>query len=132
MSMQVPQYFIVGIRPIKFVRGPGDSLVVLKMSWDTGAFENGIEYYERALFGRDDAERVTEDEFIQRTEAWRARHLKPGGPVGALYTTMNALEDTAAGQGRELTAEERALLAELRRETYQMFEAEHPDQPAGP
>jgi hypothetical protein len=130
--MDLPRYYIVGIRPIKFVPGPGGSLVVLKMNWDTGAFENGIEYYERALFGRDDAERVTEDEFIQHTEAWRARHLKPAGPVGALYTTLNALEDTAAGQGRELTAEERALLAELRRETYRLFEAEHPDQPAGP
>jgi hypothetical protein len=106
--------------------------VVLKMNWDTGAFENGIENYERALFGRDDVERVTEDEFVQHTEAWRARHPNPGGPVGALYTTMNALEDTAAEQGRELTAEERALLAELRRETYRLFEAEHADQPAGP
>ena len=37
------------------------------------------------------------------------------------------MEDVAKEQGRPLTSEEKATIAELRRRTYALFQAAHPD-----
>jgi hypothetical protein len=126
-----PRFFRVGLRPVRFLPTPGGGLLVLAMNWATGAFEPAPEYVARVLFGTDDEEELTEQAFIDEVEAWRARNLTGEGPVFALYSMVNAMEDEAQSQGRELTEEERALVAELRRRTYSLFEQEHPP-PAPP
>jgi hypothetical protein len=124
-----PGFFTAGLRPIRFVPLPGGGLQVLKMNWTTGAFEPGVEFLGRVMFGTGDVETLTEDRFIDYVEAWRARNLAGEGPVFALYSLVNAMEDEAKQQKRELTDEERAIIAELRRQTYQSFEREHPTIP---
>ncbi len=126
MTSDLTRFYIVGLRPIRFVPTPEGGLSVLKMNWTTGAFEPGMEYMDQALTGKSEVTRVSEDEFIQRTEAWRARNLTGTGAVFALYSLMNAIEDEAKQQRRDLTAEERATVEQLRRETYELFERERP------
>ncbi len=67
--MNTPEYYIVGRRPVKFVRTPKGRLKVLKMNWDTGVFEYGMEYFARALSSDFDVDHVDEDEFIQHVES---------------------------------------------------------------
>jgi hypothetical protein len=125
--MRKTEYYIVGDRPVKFVPLPEGGLSIRKMNWQTGIFEYGIEYLARASSSDSDVDHVSEQEFIQHVEKIRARRLKGEGPIFALYQTMNAMVDTAKAQGRQLTGEERELVAELRRQTYEMFQNEYPD-----
>jgi hypothetical protein len=120
-------YYIVGLRPVKFLPTPDGGLAVVKMNWETGIFEYGMEYLARATSSDSDVDHVSEDEFIQHVESLRARRLRGDGPIFALYQTLNAVEDAAKAQGRRLDDEEAALVAELRRRTYAMFQAAHPD-----
>jgi hypothetical protein len=129
--MNTYEYYIVGLRPVKFVQFPDGGMTVLKMNWETGVFEYGMEYLARAMSSDSDVDHVTEDEFIQHVESLRSRDLKGEGPIFALYQTINAIEDAAKAQGRTLIDEEYALRAELRRQTYAMFQAAHPDQISG-
>jgi hypothetical protein len=125
--MDLPRYYIVGLMPVKFVSTREGGMVVLKMNWKTGIFEYGIEYTGQALLGKDDVEQVSEDGFIQHVESLRARRTQEGGAIQALYDLMNGMEDNATKEERELRPDEQALLAELRRRTYSMFQAAHPD-----
>ena len=125
--MRKTEYYIVGIRPVKFVPLPEGGLSIRKMNWQTGVFEYGIEYLARASSSSADVDHVSEDDFIQQVESLRARRLKGEGPIFALYQMVNAMEDTAKAQGRRLTNDEEDLIAELRRQTYEMFQSEHPD-----
>lgn len=125
--MSEPEYYIVGLRPVKLVPSPDGSLAVLKLNPVTGTFEFGTEYFPRVRFGTDDIEQVSEDDFIQRVEALRARRLAGEGPLFALYQLINAIEDVAEEEGRELASDEQLKIAELRRQTHAMFQAEHPD-----
>jgi hypothetical protein len=120
-------YYIVGLRPVKFIPTPDGGLAVVKMNWETGIFEYGMEYLARATSSDSDVDHVSEDEFIQHVESLRSRRLRGDGPIFALYLTVNAIEDAAKAQGRRLNDEETALVAELRRRTYAMFQAAHPD-----
>ena len=74
--MEQPTYYVVGLRPVRFVPTPQGGLAVLKMNWETGAFEYGNEYLDKVTYGKDDVEAVSEDEFIQHVESLRARRLK--------------------------------------------------------
>ncbi len=125
--MRQVEYYILELLPVKFVPIPG-GLAVLKMNRDTGVFENGIEYRARALsIDSWYVDHVTEDNFIQHVESLRSRCLQGEGPLFALYKTMNAIEDAAKAEDRPLTEEEYASRAEMRRQTYAMFQAAHPD-----
>lgn len=126
------EYYIVGRRPVKFVPTPDGGMEVLKMNWETGVFEYGMEYLSRALSSDGDVDHVSEDEFIQHVESLRGRRLRGDGPIFALYQTINAIEDVAKADGRKLTIEERELRDELRRQTYAMFQAAHPDEMTEP
>ena len=121
------RYNIYGVFPVKFVPTQDGGLAVLKLDTQTGLFEHAPDYLHRILYARDDVERVDEHEFIQQTEALRARNLTGDGPVFALYQLMNSIEDVAEQEGRSTTDEERALIAELRRESHALFQALHPD-----
>lgn len=127
VTMDLPRYYIVGLRPVKFVDTPSGGMTVLKMNWDTGVFEYGMEYLARAMSSDSDVDRVSEDEFIQHVESLRGRRLEGEGPIFALYQTINGIEDVAKAQERALTDTEDALIAELRRQTHAMFQAAYPD-----
>jgi hypothetical protein len=121
------EYFIIGDLPVKFVATPDGGLEVLKMSWTSGRFESGMEFYARAGSSSPDVEQVSEDEFIQQVEGLRGRRVRVEGSLAALYELINATEDIAEEEGRALSPEEQALLAQLRRQTYELFQAEYPD-----
>jgi hypothetical protein len=121
------KYYIVGVVPVKLVPTAPGGLAVLEMNWDTGVFEQNMQLYLEIRHARDGVEVVSHDQFIQHVEAIRARRLFGEGPVFALYKLMNGIEDVAKEEGRELRPDEEALIAELRRESYALFQAEHPD-----
>jgi hypothetical protein len=70
----------------------------------------------------DDIEQVSEDEFVQQVEKLRGRKLQGEGTVYDLYELINAMEDNAQKTKQELTKEDKALIAILRRKTYELFE----------
>jgi hypothetical protein len=122
-SMDLPQYHIVFTRPVKLLETEDGGMNVLKFDWKTGGFIYGMNLLSEIFFGHGDVEQVTEDEFIQYVEKLRARRIKPGeGTVYTLYELINAMEDKAKEEGRKLTDKEKAIIADLRRETYQLFE----------
>ncbi len=125
--MTESKYYIVGVVPVKFVRQPDGGLAVLKMNYDTGAFEFDASLLERIQYARDGVETVSADEFVQYVEGIRARRLSGDGPVYALYQLVNGIEEVARDEGRELTPDEEALIAELRRKSHALFQAAHPD-----
>jgi hypothetical protein len=125
--MSEREYFQVGVYPVKFVPRPDGTLAVLQLNLTTGEFELNVDRYHQINSARDGVEILTEDKFIDRVEATRARRLSGEGPVFALYELMNGIEDVARDEKRPLTAEEVALLKTLRRQSYALFQAEHPD-----
>ena len=48
------------------------------------------------------------------------------GPLFALYKVMNGIEDVAHDEGRDLTPDEEALIAELRRTSHASFKRSIP------
>jgi hypothetical protein len=121
------KYYIVGVVPVKLVPTADGGLAVLQLSWDTGELEHNMELYQHVRYARNDVKAVTADDFIQHVEAIRARRLSGEGTVFALYKLMNGIEDVAKEEGRELRPDEEELLAELRRQSHALFQAEHPD-----
>ena len=125
--MRAPEYYIDGLLPVKFVPTADGGVAILKMSWDTGAFEHAPELQRYIYHATGDVRAVSEEQFLQHVEAMRARRLSGDGPVYALYQVMNGIEDVAREEGRELTADEERLLAQLRRESAALFARDHPD-----
>jgi hypothetical protein len=125
--MEPLEYHVVGIRPVKIMQTPSGRITCLKMSWETGAFELGMEYLLRTRSIGGDVERLTEDEFIQHVESLRAERLRGEGAIFALYELIREMEKAASAERRAFTPEESRWLAEVKRQTYAMFQAEHPD-----
>ncbi|GAB4211616.1 MAG: hypothetical protein OHK0022_46360 [Roseiflexaceae bacterium] len=118
------RYFIVGDRPVKYIHDPAvPSITTEKYDWETGVFVPGGEYLAEVTMGTGDVEEVEEDEFIQQVERLRRRDIPAQGALLPLYELINATEDVARAAGRKLTAEERALIASLQRQTHQLFES---------
>jgi hypothetical protein len=66
--------------------------------------------------------KLSEDEFVQEVEKVRGRTLRGEGTVYDLYELINAMENNAKGTKQELTNEDKALIAILRRKTYELSE----------
>ena len=123
---QQTTYFIAGLRPLKQVVTHSGGLVVLKLDWETGAFEYGLEYFSR--IGRDhEIDEVDEETLIDRTEAHRSGIEGHPPELRALYERVAAIEGAARGEGRALSPGERSEIASLRRESYARFQELHPD-----
>jgi hypothetical protein len=122
MEEDLPEYYIVVERAIKLVPTEDGGMTVLKYNFETGRFDYGMEYLSRVMFGKDDVEKVSEDELVQHVEKLRGRTLKGEGTVYDLYELINAIEDDAKEKGQELTMEDKALIAIMRRRTYKLFE----------
>jgi hypothetical protein len=64
--------------------------------------------------------KLSEDEFVQEVEKVRGRQLQGEGTVYDLYELINEMEATAQQTKHELTNEDKALIAILRRKTYEL------------
>ncbi|WP_338871474.1 hypothetical protein [Myxococcus stipitatus] len=117
-----PRYFIVGNRTVKWVPLENGNLQILKLDWVTGLFIPGLDYMPKCLFA-DDSEQVSEDEFIQQTEAMRRESFTGDNAVFALYGLLDTIEATAKAERRLLTEQELAIIALTQRKTHAMFES---------
>jgi hypothetical protein len=106
-------YYVAGERPLKKLITASGGLMVLKMNWQDGTFEHGLEYLHNIMHSHE-TEQVSEDEFIDRVEAHRATLSHPAGALQALYLLSRVTPASA-------------LLHELRRQTYALFQDAHPD-----
>jgi hypothetical protein len=127
--MEEPEYWVFGKRPVKYEPIPEGGAKVLKLNWETLAFEYGNEYLPRILFDHGgDVENLSREQFIQHVESLRARsYTKKDDVLGVLYQVLNAFEDVAKEQGRALSPKEKTLVAEIRRRTYELFQEKYPD-----
>ncbi|MCE9669759.1 hypothetical protein LY474_18340 [Myxococcus stipitatus] len=71
----------------------------------------------------DDSEQVSEDEFIQQTEAMRRELFTGDNAVFALCGLLDTIEATARTEGRPLTEQERIIVILTQRKTHAMFES---------
>ena len=122
MESGLEEYYIVVERAIKLVTTEDGGMTVLKYNFDTGRFDYGMEYLSRVMFGKDDVENVSEDDFVQHVEKLRGHTLKGKGSVYDLYDLINTIEDNAKEKGQELTIEEKALIVAIRKQTFALFE----------
>ncbi len=119
------EYYLHYARPVKVVYAADGRPEVYRFTRHTGRFERDDDLYGEiisSLGGETDA--VDEDRFIQETEKLRARYLHGDGPAFAVYDTIEAITKAAQAEGRGLTPDEAALIRELRRRTYALFESE--------
>lgn len=92
---ELPEHYIVVERVIKLVPTEDGGMTVIKYNFETGRFDYGMEYLSRVMFGKDDVEHVSEDEFVQHVEKLRGRALQGAGTVYDLYDLINSIEDKA-------------------------------------
>lgn len=70
--MDLPRYFIVGERPVKFVSTPDGGMDVLALDWKTGEFVREMRYLARCTHGDpevDEVEQAAFDEKVAREVA---------------------------------------------------------------
>ncbi|SHK83691.1 hypothetical protein SAMN05444266_101313 [Chitinophaga jiangningensis] len=123
-NADVPKYFIVGNRTVQLLPLANGGIEILKLDWDTGRFVPGEDYLPKVMFGKDEVERVSEDEFIQQTERMRRELFKGDNTVFTLYQLLDTIEATAKQEERLLTAEELGMIALTQRKTYALFDKE--------
>jgi hypothetical protein len=123
-TADVPQYYVVGNRTVQLLPLENGGLEVLKLDWDTGRFMPGADYLPKVMFGKDEVDKVSEDEFTQQTERMRRELFKGDNTVFTLYKLLDTIEATAKQEGRLLTAEEQEIIALTQRKTYALFEKE--------
>ena len=71
-SETLPQYFIVGARPVKAVLPQDGGIDVSAYDWDNGTFGPGMQYLAQISFFEGDVERVTKEGFDRRVAALRS------------------------------------------------------------
>lgn len=73
--MDLPAYFIVGDRPVRFLPTPEGGLDIEALNWQTGAFERDMSYLTRCLgpSPSEEADQVDEATFWRQVEAMRTR-----------------------------------------------------------
>jgi hypothetical protein len=124
--MSFPEYYVYEGNPSVLMETPDGGLDCQVLDASTGEFERNVSYVGKIMFGTQaDIREVTREEFIQWVEKRRGERLQGEGPVFALYDMINALEDQAKADGLHRPGtEERALIATLRKRTFEMFEAD--------
>jgi hypothetical protein len=75
--MELPQYFICGARPVKFVPTDDGGMEILAFDWKTGDFVPDASYLTRCTFPDGEVDVVTEAEFEREValhRRWQLRH----------------------------------------------------------
>lgn len=70
--MNLPRYFLVNGRPVRFVATPDGGLDVEALDWGTGGFTRAMEYLTRCLTGDTDVDEVDTAAFDDRVARIRA------------------------------------------------------------
>jgi len=119
--------------PYRIDETPDGGLTGSILDTRTGRFTEKNEPLRKVMHATStsDISALDEDEFVQLTERERAENLTGDGPIFALYDTVRATWDTARDEGRRITGEELALVEELYRRTFKMWEEEFARQDAG-
>ncbi len=72
--MDLPQYYVFGLRPVKIVGTEDGGMGVFAYNWQTGEFEVAPpDYLVRALTGEGDVDKITEAQFEQHVKNLRAK-----------------------------------------------------------
>ncbi len=74
---------------------------------------------------------LSEERFVQVSEAARNRYLVGDGPIFALYETVNGIDALAVKEGRSRTPDETALIKALYKRTFKLWEEEAARRAAG-
>ena len=68
--MDLPKYFIVGNRPVKFVETEDGGMTVQAFDWSNGNFVRNLKYLSK-VFESDEAEEVTKEQFLSHVDSLR-------------------------------------------------------------
>ena len=68
--MNLPRYFIVGNRPVKFVGTKDGGMAVQVYDWSNGNFVHNLDYLTKAIYS-DETQEVTEEQFLSHVESLR-------------------------------------------------------------
>ncbi len=75
MEFRYPEYYIVGVRPVKVVKTELGGLDCLAYNWDTGEFETNLDYMTKVHFMEGEVDEVDEFTFNQQVQKLRQRRL---------------------------------------------------------
>lgn len=118
------RYYVIGIRPVRLRSLEDGGVEVLKFDGDTGTFVPGVVFFEKAFWGGDEVDKLSENEFIQQTERLRRERFTGDNAVFTLYKLIDTIEATAAREARDLTMAEEAIILLTQRKTFALFEQE--------
>lgn len=68
--MDLPRYFIVGNRPVKFVGTEDGGMTVQVFDWNNGSFIRNLDYLLKAIYS-DDTQEVTKEQFLSHVDTLR-------------------------------------------------------------
>lgn len=66
--MDLPRYFIVGERPVKFIPTPDGGMDVVALDWKTGEFVREMRYLTRCTYGDPEVDEVDEATFREKLD----------------------------------------------------------------
>ncbi len=122
-GLVLPSYHEHNAAPVKLLRTGDGGIEAWRASSRDGAWEPANHMIDEILFARaGDSFTLTVEEFVDRTEWWRARYSVADGAIAALYETVEAIRDVARAEERPLTDAETSLVRGIQRRTYRMFE----------
>ncbi|MFI6064723.1 hypothetical protein ACIA47_05570 [Micromonospora sp. NPDC051227] len=122
-GLVLPSYYLYYQSPVKIVETPDGGARVWRVAIDTGAWQEKNDLFNEIVFDiGGDVFRRTPEDFVQEVERFRAHYLEGGGPIFALYETVQTVRDVAKAEDRHLTPKEQALIRGIRQRTFVMFE----------
>ena len=122
-GLTLPNYNLYYAAPVKMLETPEGGVVAWRLTTTSGAWQPANDVIHDILFAvGGDVFSLTVDDFVQRTEAYRARYGLGSDAVAALYETVDGIIAAAQEQDRRLTPAEVALVRNIRKRTYRMFE----------
>ncbi len=68
--MDLPRYFIVGNRPVKFVGTEDGGMAVQVYDWSNGSFVHNLDYLLEAIYS-DETKEVTKEQFLSHVDSLR-------------------------------------------------------------
>lgn len=125
--LETPSYHRYYNKTYKIIRTDEGRLRGYLLSLTTGNFEENNDVFDEVVWATSssDISVIGEEDFVEQTEAARARYLRGAGPIFALYETVDGISEQRKREDRRrFTSEERALIKSLRRRTFQMWEEE--------
>ncbi|MFF0654381.1 hypothetical protein [Micromonospora tulbaghiae] len=122
-GVELPAYFEHYDTPVKLVATPDGGYAAWKLDRSTGGWRSADDLVDDVIGGVGGEIYVrSADAFVQHVEQLRGRYLRGEGEIFALYEKVRAVNEQAVAEKRNYTAEEAALVKDIRRRTFVMFE----------